>query len=248
MLFKPCIVIPVYNHDHVLAALLQPLFAEGLQVILVNDGSRPSCTMALQAIAQRHPAHCTLLQHAVNQGKGAAVVTGLQHAYAAGFSHALQIDADGQHTVADVPRFLSHASQAPDAMILGQPVYDASVPKGRLYGRYLTHIWVWINTLSFAIRDSMCGFRVYPLHAVVPVLSQCKMSQRMDFDTEVVVRLAWQGMVFINIPTRVSYPEDGISHFALWRDNILISRMHARLFWGMLCRLPGLLWARKRAP
>ena len=117
------------------------------------------------------------------------------------------------------------------------------MPKGRLYGRYLTHVWVWINTLSLAIKDSMCGFRVYPLvrtlAAIVPSIGK-----RMDFDPEIAVRLVWAGTQVVNLPTRVTYPADGVSHFDVWRDNLRISAMHTRLFFGMLWRLPGLLWRR----
>ena len=168
----------------------------------------------------------------------------LREAGRRGYSHALQIDADGQHDPADVPRFLAMARETPGAVINGRPVYDASVPRGRLYGRYATHIWVWINTLSFEIRDSMCGFRVYPLAPTLALLQRERIGQRMDFDTEILVRLHWRGVRVRNLETRVTYPSDGVSHFDIWRDNVRISRMHARLFFGMLTRLPRLL-ARK---
>jgi len=164
-----------------------------------------------------------------------------------GYSHALQIDADGQHDVRDIPAFLAASVAQPDSVICGCPVYDASVPKGRLYGRYLTHVWVWINTLSFDIKDSMCGFRVYPLEPTVALIDATAIGRRMDFDVEVLVRLYWRGVGVVNQPTHVSYPSDGISHFRVWLDNVLISRMHTQLFFGMLLRLPALLWRKVRA-
>ena len=63
----------------------------------------------------------------------------------------------------------------------------------------------------------------------------------MDFDTEIMVRLSWKGVRIISVPTRVTYPRDGISHFRMLEDNVYISRMHTRLFFGMLWRLPALL-------
>ena len=159
---------------------------------------------------------------------------------------ALQLDADGQHDAADVPAFLEHARAAPAAVINGRPVYDASVPRGRLVGRYATHVWVWINTLSFEIADSMCGFRVYPLPSTLALLRRRRLGRRMDFDTEVLVRLVWAGVRVRNVPTKVTYPSDGVSHFDLWRDNLRISWMHTRLFFGMLPRVPRLL-ARRMA-
>ncbi|MDP5007815.1 MAG: glycosyltransferase family 2 protein, partial [Glaciimonas sp.] len=183
----------------------------------------------------------------LNRGKGGAVLTGVFHAAATSYTHALQIDADGQHNTDDIPRFLQQAMAQPSALIAGCPQYDESVPKLRLYARYLTHIWVWINTLSFDIKDSMCGFRVYPLQPLVSLAQRQVFGERMDFDTEVLVRLYWDGMEIINLPTRVGYPTDGVSHFRVVLDNVLITRMHAVLFFGMLWRAPKLL-LRKLSP
>lgn len=240
-MFKACIVIPVYNHEHAIGAVVAGLMPHGLPCVLVDDGSAPACAAELDRLALAWPGRVTLLRHAVNQGKGGAVISGVRHAAAQGYSHALQIDADGQHALQDVPLFLRHAQANPTAVVTGYPVYDASVPTGRLVGRYATHIWVWINTLSLQIRDAMCGFRVYPLAPVLVLLEREKLGRRMNFDPEVLVRLHWAGVPVLNLPTRVGYPTDGVSHFQLWHDNVLISRMHALLFLGMLRRLPELL-------
>ena len=121
-------------------------------------------------------------------------MAGCDAAQAAGFTHALQIDADGQHDVADAARLLEVARRQPAAMISGEAIYDSTVPRSRRYGRYLTHVWVWINTLSFEIRDSMCGLRVYPLAATCAMWQRPHVGQRMDFDTEIMVRLCWRGV------------------------------------------------------
>lgn len=236
-----CFVIPVYNHPHYLAALTEHLNVFQLPIIMVNDGSDAECTAVLRSLAADNPL-LDLVEHEVNQGKGGAVMTGLQHAYKQGYSHALQLDSDGQHDWNDIQRFLDASTQHPEAMVIGQPVFDESVPKKRLYGRYATHIWVWINSLSFEIKDSMCGFRVYPLAQTVNVLNSAKFQPRMGFDSEILVRLKWENVHFVNVPTRVIYPEDGISHFNVWRDNLGMARAHSRLLGGMLLRLPKLLY------
>lgn len=237
-------VVPVYNHGEAVGAVVQSLRAHGLPVLLVDDGSEPSCAAVLDQLAAAEPAQIRVERLAVNQGKGGAMMAGLRLALALGYSHALQIDADGQHDAADVPRFLALAQAHPRHFICGCPIYDESVPKARLYGRYATHIWVWINTLSLELRDSMCGFRIYPLAPTVAVIDSVQIGRRMDFDVEIAVRLIWRGVRVINQPTRVSYPSDGISHFRALHDNVLISWMHTRLFFGMLPRLPLLLWRR----
>ena len=242
--FSVIVVIPVYNHEHAITVMVERVRAQGVPCLLVDDGSEPGCARVLADLAAAHPDEVSLLRLEKNQGKGGAVMAGFREAAHRGFSHVLQIDADGQHDPADIPGFIAEAREFPNSVISGCPIYDASVPKGRLYGRYATHVWIWINTLSFDIRDSMCGFRVYPLPVVIALIDSVTIGRRMDFDCEVLVRLHWRGVAVRNRPTRVTYPLDGVSHFDVLRDNLRISRMHAKLFFGMLVRSP-LLLARK---
>jgi glycosyltransferase involved in cell wall biosynthesis len=194
-----CIVIPIYNHKDAISATVANLVVHGLPLYVVDDGSDEATQQVLAALAQQYAGQLTLLRLPVNGGKGAAVMAGLRAARAAGYTHALQIDADGQHDAADVPRFLEASHANPRAVILGRPVYDASVPKSRLYGRYLTHVWVWIETLSFTIQDSMCGFRLYPLDIACALIDKVKLGTRMDFDIEILVRLHWRRVEFVAI-------------------------------------------------
>lgn len=243
---KYSIVIPVYNHPHYLADLVQHLEQFQFPIILVNDGSHAECTAILRKLDQQFD-QVSLIEHVENKGKGQAVITGLRYAAHIGMTHALQLDADGQHHWDDVAKFFQLSQQQPEAMVIGQPIFDASVPKKRLYGRFITHFWVWVNSLSFDIKDSMCGFRIYPLDTTIAVLNKAKFQPRMGFDSEILVRLKWEDVPFINIPTPVIYPEHGISHFDAWRDNIGISKAHATLFIEMLKRLPQLLLRKFKA-
>ena len=240
-MFHPCVVIPVYNHEHAIGKVVARVLAHDLRCILVDDGCAPACAAVLDALVAAHPDRLVLERHAINQGKGGAVLTGFARAARDGYSHVLQVDADGQHNVDDIPRFLAAARAQPAALIAGCPIYDESVPALRLYARYLTHVWVWINTLSLSIRDSMCGFRVYPVAPVVALAARRKLGLRMNFDIEILVRLYWDGVEVVSLPTKVGYPEDGVSHFKAWTDNVLITRLHTALFFGMLPRIPRLL-------
>lgn len=246
--FRALVLIPVYDHEHAIGAMVAGVLASGEDCLLVDDGSHPACAAVLDALAAAHAPCVQLLRLPHNQGKGGAVLAGFAEAARLGYSHVLQVDADGQHDPRDIPRFLAQARQAPAKIISGVPEYDDSVPKGRLYGRYLTHVWVWINTWSLAIRDSMCGFRVYPLAPVLRLIAEEPIGRRMDFDTDMIVRLFWRGVGVVNLGTRVTYPSDGVSHFDVWRDNLRITRMHTRLFFGMLRRSPRLLWRRLGGP
>jgi len=242
--FRLVVVIPVYDHEHAIGQVVDGVQAAGLPCILVDDGSRASCAEVLRTLATR--SGVTLVQLPRNQGKGGAMLAGFAAAAERGFSHVLQIDADGQHDTGELARFVAASRAAPDAVICGIPIYDDSVPKARLYGRYATHIWVWINTLSLHLRDSMCGFRVYPLAPVMRLVDEETIGRRMDFDSEILVRLYWRNVRVDHLATPVTYPSDGVSHYDVWRDNVLVSRMHARLFAGMLRRAPRLLWQRLR--
>jgi glycosyltransferase involved in cell wall biosynthesis len=242
MIFNPCVVIPVYNHEHAIESVVKSVLAEHLPCVLVDDGSSEECAKKLDSLS--NVTNVTLLRLTVNSGKGAAVLAGIRYAAGQGYTHILQIDADGQHCTSDIPKFLTQAEQYPQAVITGYPIFDKSVPKLRLYARYLTHTWVWINTWSLQIRDSMCGFRIYPIAVVLKLCAHQTIGQRMNFDTDILVRLYWDGVEIINVPTPVTYPLDGVSHFRVWLDNALITRMHIVLFFGMLKRIPMLL-ARK---
>lgn len=194
----------------------------------------------------RLPDTLIVLQHRANLGKGAAVLTALKEARRLGYSHALQVDADGQHDLNDIPRFLQLSAQEPAALISGLPQYGTDIPKGRLYGRKITDFWVMLETLSCELKDSMCGYRIYPVAATLELMEHYKIGLRMDFDIEILVRFYWQegtGSVRY-LPTKVIYPEDGSSNFKMFADNVSISLMHARLFLNALFHLPGRLKSR----
>ena len=237
--FHPCFIIPCYNHGHTVPEIIDALQTFAYPIIVVDDGSDAITKDILTQLSQNPLVEVITLPH--NKGKGYAVMAAIKHAAKQNYSHAIQIDADGQHDLTAVNELLITAHQYSTALISGKPIYDDSVPKSRLYGRYITHFWVWIETLSFTIKDSMCGFRCYPIDPIIQVLNHHNFSHRMEFDTEIMVRFYWNNGDIKFINTKVIYPEDGISHFdALW-DNLKISRMHTKLFLGMLPRIPRLL-------
>ncbi|EKZ98352.1 glycosyltransferase family 2 protein [Cupriavidus metallidurans] len=244
--FRPIVLVPVFDHEHAIGAMVEAILRHPWPCLLVDDGSGPACSQVLRDLADAHGERVILIRLPQNRGKGAAMMAGFQEAAKLGYTHALQIDADGQHNADDIACFFTLARENPTAVIAGCPVYDQTVPRHRFYFRYLTHILVWINTLSFEIRDSMCGLRVYPLDAVTALMQDVRLGHHMEFDTEVIVRLYWRGVSVVNVPTRVTYPSDGVSHFRLIQDNLLMTGMLTRLFFGMLWRMPRLLWRKVR--
>src|SRR5215831_7275091 len=242
---KLCAVVPSRNHCTALGTISATLRVHGLRVFIIDDASDEPARSSIAALhAPSQGIEVTRL--AENQGKGGAVAAGLRRAFERGFTHAVQVDADGQHDLRKLTTLIEAALAQPGALISGRPIFDASVPRARLVFRWLTHVWVWIETLSTRVRDSMCGFRVYPLAATLAVLDSETVGQRMDFDPEIMVRLFWRGVPVVHVPVTVAYPKGNTSNFRMLRDNALIACMHTRLVLTMLLRLPSIL--RNRAP
>lgn len=231
--YQLIVVIPCYNHGKTLEGVVRSFERLSLPIIVVNDGSNEETTAEIKRVARTF-SNVEALHLPQNLGKGGAVLAGLEKAHELGFSHALQIDADGQHAVEDAEKMIALSRSAPEALISGRPIYDESVPKKRLIGRYITHFWVWVETWSFTIKDSLCGFRIYPLERTLKAAHRHPIGLRMDFDPEIMVRFYWEGGEVQFLPTKVIYPEGGISHFNLVRDNVEIAKMHTKLFFRSL--------------
>jgi glycosyltransferase involved in cell wall biosynthesis len=240
-----CIVVPHYDHVAQFETLLPQLVAHGTPLIVVDDASPEESFQALQRLLDKHTEDSILIRHEMNLGKGAAVITGLRAARSSGCTHALQIDADGQHDVSAINRFREAAEQYPDRIICGEPVFFDDVSRLRFFARYITLAFCRLETLSTEIRDAMCGIRLYPIDAVIGIIDKSTPGRRMTFDPEILVRACWDGIRLLFIPVKVRYPDDGRSHFRYIRDNVEISWMHTRLITGMLLRVPMLLRHRR---
>jgi glycosyltransferase involved in cell wall biosynthesis len=242
---KQGILIPVYNHGKTALPLTERLAALGFPVILVDDGSNEETRGYLARAAAASPL-VSLVSLPKNRGKGGAVSAGIDTAHELGLTHVLQIDADGQHDETRIPFFLEQSRLRPDAVICGRPEFDASAPASRLNGRKITNTWCRIVSLSGDIIDAMCGFRVYPVEPVRRLIHRTHFDQHMGFDIEILLRLSWEGTPLLYYPVPVRYPGDGLSNFHLVRDNARITWLFTRLFFGMIFRLPMLLYRRKR--
>jgi glycosyltransferase involved in cell wall biosynthesis len=230
--FRPCALIPTFDNPRTIARVVAEVRGHLPDVLIVDDGSHEPARRALDELECAGAARVTHRQ--ANGGKGAAVKTGLRVARERGFTHVVQIDADGQHEPADVPKFVALAAARPEAVVLAHPLFDDSTPRGRRAAHALTNFWTRVETAGPVITDPQCGFRVYPIEATIAAEPK---ADRMAFDIEIAVRLVWAGVPVINVPTRVRYlpVEDGaVSHFRPVRDNLAISWMHIRLVCGSL--------------
>ncbi len=237
------VLIPSYNPGRKVYETVAAAREQWQPVWVVVDGSTDGTAAALQQMALSDPGLRVLVKDR-NGGKGAALLEGMIEARAQGFTHILALDSDGQHPADRIPAFMAASAQHPESMVLGEPVFDASAPNLRVRGRKISNWWANLETLWAGIHDSLFGFRVYPIAPLLCEMQAHRWMRRFDFDVEAAVRLSWRGVPAINLRAPVRYfrpDEGGVSHFNYWRDNVLLTWMHMRLFCGFLVRLPRLL-------
>ncbi|HEY4214557.1 MAG TPA: glycosyltransferase family 2 protein [Steroidobacteraceae bacterium] len=242
------VLIPSYNPGPKVYDTVKAAREYWTPVWVVVDGSTDGTAEGLTTLAQSD-AGLRILIRPRNGGKGAAVLDGMVAARAQGFTHILTMDSDGQHPAPSIPAFMAASQQAPRALVLGDPIFDASAPSLRVKGRKISNWWANVETLWAGIHDSLFGFRVYPIEPLLQAMQGRPWMRRFDFDVEAAVRLCWRGLPVINIRAPVRYfrpDEGGVSHFNYWRDNTLLTWMHIRLFCGFLIRIPLLLARRFR--
>jgi len=243
-LMKACVMIPSYNTGPLLEVTVKNALAVWDDVFVIIDGSTDGSADTLDQIPTGPSQNLIVHQLPVNQGKGSAILTGLNLALEAGFTHALAMDADGQHPADFVQKYMAAGEKYPEALVLGQPVFDASAPALRVNGRKVSNWWANFVTMWWGIKDSLFGMRLYPLVPLKKAFASTSFARRFDFDPEVVIRMCWTGTPLLNLPTPVKYlteQEGGVSQFRYLRDNTLLTWMYFRLLIGAILRSPILI-------
>ncbi|MDI1336305.1 MAG: glycosyltransferase [Lacunisphaera sp.] len=243
------VLLPTYNTGPRLRDVVVEVLRRWQPVLVVVDGSTDGSEQAVIELAGRDPALGVLLLPR-NVGKGAAVLAGMQAVQAGGFTHALVMDADGQHPAGSIAEFMAASHSRPGALVLGRPVFPANIPAERRHGRKLSVGLVHFELLGAAVADPLFGFRVYPIAPLLAVLGSRRGGRRYDFDTEAGVRLVWAGVPAHNLAAPVRYfsrAEGGVSHFHYLRDNATLVWLHTRLIAELLFwRWPVVLRRRLR--
>lgn len=244
------VLIPSYNPGPRLLATVAGALAQWSPVWIVDDGSTDDSTAAARALAARDP-RVRLIVRDRNGGKGAAVATGVAAALAAGFTHVLTLDADGQHPAGHIGPFMAASQARPDALVLGRPVFGPEVPLERLHGRKLSVGLARLEILGPGIDDPLFGFRVYPAALLHRALASTRRARGFDFDPEVAVRMFWAGVPTVNLPAPCRYfsrGEGGVSHFNYLRDNLKLVWLHTRLLTQLLLWRWVSVWRIRRRP
>lgn len=245
-LMKACVLIPSYNSGSLLRQTLESVLSVWDDVFVVIDGSTDGSDKEIEELGMGKGLR--VIRMPENRGKGSAVLEGIALAGNEGFTHALAMDADGQHPAEYVLRFMEAGEKHPNALVLGEPVFAEDAPALRVQGRKISNWWANLETCWWGINDSLFGMRLYPIAPLQKVFSETSFARRFDFDPEVAVRLCWKGVPVLNLKTPVRYlsmEEGGVSQFRYLRDNTLLTGMHLRLFFGFAVRLPVLLLRKK---
>jgi glycosyltransferase involved in cell wall biosynthesis len=245
------VLIPSYNTGRRLAETVREALRQWDPVWIVIDGSTDGSGKAVAEMAAGDPRLRVLIRPR-RGGKGAAIATGLAAALAAGFTHILTMDADGQHPADRIADFMAASAARPEALVLGRPRFGPEAPAARLKGRQLSVWLVRLEVLGPAIIDPLFGFRVYPAAALQRAFGATPFGRGYDFDQEMAVRIVWAGAPTLNLDASCRYlPKDqgGISHFRYLRDNLILSWMNLRLLLELLVlRGPILLCRRAVGP
>ena len=245
-----CVIIPSFNSGDLLKKTVLEALQNWESVIVVDDGSTDSSFDELKRCQESNQG-LIILRHGSNLGKGAAVITGMNHARERGFTHAAVFDADGQHAAVDLPRFMGQSQLHSEAMILGVPIFDLEAPALRVKGRLVGNWWSNLETLWGGVRDSLYGFRVYPIEPSLQIMRSIRGGRRFDFDTQLAVRLYWKGIPPLNLQTPVTYKkktQGGVTHFKYIRDNLLLIYIHTQLVLIAFTMIPRLVRLRCRRP
>ena len=242
------ILVPSYNSGVLLEKTVREILAYWHPVWVIIDGSTDHSDTLLEPLLTEFPDALTVIRLPLNVGKGAAILQGIELAQKQGFTHVLTMDADQQHAPESIAHFMQQSLDHPEALLLGEPIFDASAPQLRVQGRKISNAFAHFETLGWGIHDSLFGMRVYPLSALIRVMHGTRWARRFDFEPEIAVRMAWLGIPVMNIATPVRYiakSDGGISQFRYFRDNALLTWMHIRLLLGFFLHLPQLI-ARRR--
>jgi len=242
------LLVPSYNTGALLKITIEEALQQWLPIWVIIDGSDDGSEALLAPLQAQYPDTLLVIKLPQNRGKGAAILEGITQAQAKGFTHVLTMDADHQHPADYIKQFMQVSIDNPEAMILGEPMFDDSAPMIRVKGRRISNWWANLETMGWGIHDSLFGMRVYPIQDLIAVMHSTSWARRFDFEPEIAVRMAWSAVPVLNILTPVRYiakEEGGVSQFKYGRDNVLLIGMHIRLFTGFLLRLPKLILRNK---
>jgi glycosyltransferase involved in cell wall biosynthesis len=220
--YKACILLPTYNNHQTILEVIRKSLLQTNHVIVINDGSTDNTL----AIIKDEPVQ--IVSYDKNKGKGYAIRQGFKYAIAEGYDYAITIDTDGQHYPEDCIHFLNELEKNEAAVMIGsRDLSHENVPGKSTFGRKFSNFWFKIET-GKDMPDTQSGFRLYPIYKYKNSLF---FTRKYEFEIEIIVRSAWQGLPIIAVPINVFYPtrEERITHFRPFKDFFRISLLNTVL-------------------
>ena len=218
-----CVLIPTFNNDGTIKAVIESVLSFTEQVIVVNDGSTDSTAEILGTFQE-----LDVLDLGANCGKGIALRRGFKYALEKGYEYAITIDSDGQHLAEDLPSFLEKIEREPDSIIMGaRNMTQEGIPGKSSFGHKFSNFWYKVET-GINLPDTQSGFRLYPLRAIKDIKY---VTSRFEFEIEVIVKAAWSGVNITSVPVKVIYFEGDkrVSHFRPITDFLRITVLNTFL-------------------
>ena len=226
---KICVIIPTYNNATTIRRVIEDVEKYCSSIIVVNDGSTDDTAAILQSI----PSPIEVVSYPDNRGKGYALVTGFKKATALGYTHAITIDADGQHFADDIPCFIEGLKHNPEGFIVGcRNLTEENMPRQNTFANRFSNFWFRLQT-GINLPDTQSGYRLYTLSSLKGLNL---ITSRYESELELLVYAAWAGVDITSVNVKVYYPpaEERVSHFRPIYDFFRISVLNTVLCLGAL--------------
>ena len=226
---KICVIIPTYNNATTIRRVIEDVEKYCSSIIVVNDGSTDDTAAILQSI----PSPIEVVSYPDNRGKGYALVTGFKKAKALGYTHAITIDADGQHFADDIPCFIEGLKHNPEGFIVGcRNLTEENMPRQNTFANRFSNFWFRLQT-GINLPDTQSGYRLYTLSSLKGLNL---ITSRYESELELLVYAAWAGVDITSVNVKVYYPpaEERVSHFRPIYDFFRISVLNTVLCLGAL--------------
>ena len=224
------VVVPTYNNPLTISNVASDILSHGYRLIIIDDGSEIKVSNIITSPNEK----LTILRHEINQGKGAAIITGMKEAQQQGYTYCASMDGDGQHLASQIETICNACDRA-DQIIIGARNFEINhVPNGSKFGRWFSNFWACWDTEQ-TITDSLSGFRLYP----TSILDLIIKTKRFDWEMEVLVKHAWKGRLIKEVTIECYYPspEERVSHFKKFWDTAAIVMVHVKLLpWKFLLK------------
>ena len=217
---KWCVIVPTFNNGKTLRTVVTNILDITPNVILINDGSNDNTSHIIAEFKNS----IDIITHKINMGKGKSLRDGFEYAIKKGFDYAITIDSDGQHYPEDISLLLDMIIKHPESLIVGaRNMQQDNIPKKSSFGNKFSNFWFWVET-GITLSDTQTGFRLYPLNKMKNISF---VTNKFEFEIEVLTRMAWSGVSIKEVPIKVKYDlDERISHFRPFMDFLRISLLN----------------------